>query len=86
MNALFPQEEIELKMLVQEESDRESINDIIINYPVTWDIDREMLMSGLSTNNILLFCKELHFKGKIISDVWNNVKGISTIRNNNKLI
>ena len=69
MNALFPQEEIELKTLVQEESDREIINDIIINYPVTWDTVREMLMSGWNVNQIKSFCNDEYFKGRIILDV-----------------
>jgi hypothetical protein len=49
----------------------------IINYPVTWNIIREMLMCGWSVNSISAFCKEMYFKGRIIEDVWNVIKEIA---------
>jgi len=79
MNALFPEEEIELKILVYNESDRKIINDIIIKFPITWDIIREMIMKGWNVNQIQTFCNEIYFKGKIISDIWNSIKWIDTV-------
>ena len=80
MEVLFPQEERELNVLVNNEFDRDIIKITIINYPVTWDTIREMLMNGWSVNKIKTFCHEMYFKGKIISDTWDSIKLIDTIR------
>jgi hypothetical protein len=80
MEVLFPKEELELSMLVTNECEKDMIKLTIINYPVTWDTIREMIMCGWSVNRISAFCKEMYFKGKIIVDVWNVVKGIASLR------
>ena len=80
MDVLFPQEEKELNVLVCNANDKDIIKLIIINFPVAWDTIREMLMSGWSVSRISAFCKEMHFKGKIISDVWDSIKWIDSCK------
>ena len=80
MDVLFPQEEKELNVLVNSEYDKDIFKQTIVKYPVIWDTIREMLMHGWSANQIKAFCNETYIKGRIISDVWNAIKCIDTIR------
>lgn len=73
MDVLTEKQFMEMSVLVKKEQ-HTIITDIIIKCPVTWETIKEMLLSGLTTDEVKTFCFECTKRGVPIKNTFKIIK------------